>query len=109
VPCSAPGLDRLYRKRLLFLLPLFGCIYTHATNLEANHAYQLLTVSKKNTGKRSERKIKVDKNEVKVKTPPPSIVRPEYSCMDCNMSFPSELDLIEHKKIDHNKKGNITE
>jgi len=25
------------------------------------------------------------------------------------MSFPSELDLIEHKKIDHNKKGNIAE
>jgi hypothetical protein len=29
--------------------------------------------------------------------------------MDCNMSFPSELDLIEHKKIDHNKKGNIAD
>jgi hypothetical protein len=93
----------------LFSLPLFGCIYTRATNLEANHAYQLLTVGKKNTDKRSERKIKIDKNEVKVKTPPPSKVRPEYSCMDCNMSFPSELDLIEHKKIDHNKKGNIAE
>jgi hypothetical protein len=109
VPCYAPGLDRLYRKRLLFSLPLFGCICTRATNLEANHAYQLLTVSKKNTDKRSERKIKVDKNEVKVKTPPPGKVRPEYSCMDCNMSFPSELDLIEHKKIDHNKKGNIAD
>jgi hypothetical protein len=56
----------------LFSLSLFGCIYTRATNLEANHAYQLLTVGKKNTDKRSERKIKVDKNEVKVKTPPPS-------------------------------------
>jgi hypothetical protein len=83
-------------------------MYTRATNLEANHTYQLLTVGKENTGKRSERNIKVDKNEVKVKTPQ-SKVRPEYSCMDCNMSFPSELDLIEHKKVDHNKKGNITD
>jgi hypothetical protein len=57
-----------------------------------------------------EKKIKVDGMEVKVKTPPPRKVRPVYYCQTCNTSFPSQLDLEEHKKIDHNdsKKGNIT-
>ena len=54
-----------------------------------------------------EKKIKVDGMEVKVKTPPPRKVRPVYYCQTCNTSFPSQLDLEEHKKIDHNdsKKG----
>jgi C2H2-type zinc finger len=58
-----------------------------------------------NEGK--EKKIKVDGIEVKVKTPPPRKVRPVYYCQTCDKSFPSQLDLAEHKKIDHNisKKG----
>jgi hypothetical protein len=49
-----------------------------------------------------EKKIKVDGMEVKVKTPPPRKVRPVYYCQTCDTSFPSQLDLVEHKKIDHN-------
>jgi C2H2-type zinc finger len=53
------------------------------------------------------KKIKVDGMEVKVKTPSPRKVRPVYHCQTCDTSFPSQLDLEEHKKIDHNdsKKG----
>ena len=55
------------------------------------------------------KKIKVDGMEVKVKTPPPRKVRPVYYCQTCDKSFPSQLDLEEHNKIDHNnnnsKKG----
>lgn len=50
------------------------------------------------------KKIKVDGIEVKVKTPPPRKVRPVYYCQTCNRSFPSQLDLKEHMKIDHDKK-----
>jgi hypothetical protein len=39
--------------------------------------------------------------EVNVKTPPPSKVRPIYYCQTCDTSFPSQLDLDEHVKIDH--------
>jgi hypothetical protein len=46
-------------------------------------------------------KIKVDGMEVNVKTPPPSKVRPIYYCQTCDTSFPSQLDLDEHVKIDH--------
>jgi hypothetical protein len=51
-------------------------------------------------------KIKVDGVEVKVKTTPLK-VRPVYYCQTCDTSFPSQLDLEEHKKIDHkiNNKG----
>ncbi len=49
-----------------------------------------------------EKMIKVDGMEVKVKTPPPRKVRPVYHCQTCDTSFPSQLDLVEHKKIDHN-------
>ena len=49
-----------------------------------------------------EKKVKVDGMEVKVKTPPPRKVRPVYYCQTCDTSFPSQLDLAEHKKIDHN-------
>jgi C2H2-type zinc finger len=51
-----------------------------------------------------EKKIKVDGTEVKVKTPPPRNVRPVYYCQTCDRSFPSQLDLEEHRKIDHGKK-----
>jgi hypothetical protein len=55
------------------------------------------------------KKIKVDGTEVKVKTPPPQKARPVYYCQICDTSFPSQLDLEEHKKIDHNntKKDSI--
>ncbi len=46
-------------------------------------------------------KIKVDGMEVNIKTSPPSKVRPVYYCQTCDTSFPSQLDLDEHKKIDH--------
>jgi hypothetical protein len=46
-------------------------------------------------------KIKVDGMEVKVKTPPPRKVRPVYYCQTCDTSFPSQLDLEEHNKLDH--------
>jgi DNA replicative helicase MCM subunit Mcm2 (Cdc46/Mcm family) len=49
------------------------------------------------------KKIKVDGIEVKVKTPPPRKVRPVYYCQRCDKSFPSQLDLEEHMKIDHSK------
>jgi hypothetical protein len=53
------------------------------------------------------KKIKVDGMEIKVKTPPPRKVRPAYYCQTCDRSFPSQLDLVKHEKIDHNsgKKG----
>jgi type IV secretory pathway protease TraF len=53
------------------------------------------------------KKIKVDGTEVKVKTPPPRKGRPVYYCQTCDRSFPSQLDLVEHEKIDHkdSKKG----
>jgi hypothetical protein len=51
-------------------------------------------------------KVKVDGMEVKVKTPPPSKVRPIYYCEACDTSFPSQLDLEEHIKIDHNNNNN---
>ena len=56
------------------------------------------------------KKIKVDGMVVKVKTPPRHKVRPVYYCQTCDTSFPSQLDLEEHKKIDHNnsEKSNIT-
>jgi hypothetical protein len=47
-------------------------------------------------------KVKVDGIEVKVKTPSPWKVRPVYYCQTCDASFPSQLDLEHHKKIDHN-------
>jgi hypothetical protein len=67
---------------------------------------QMKMTTKKEEGKHGE-KIKVDGTEVNVKTPPPSKVRPVYHCQTCDTSFPSQLDLEEHKKIDHNdsKKG----
>jgi hypothetical protein len=49
------------------------------------------------------KKIKVDGIEVKVKTPPPRKVRPVYNCQTCDKSFPSQLDLEEHMKVDHGK------
>ena len=49
------------------------------------------------------KKIKVDGLEVKVKTPPSRKVRPVYYCQTCDKSFPSQLDLEEHMKIDHGK------
>jgi hypothetical protein len=50
------------------------------------------------------KKIKVDGTEIKVKSPPPRKVRPVYYCQRCDRSFPSQLDLEEHMKIDYSKK-----
>ncbi len=49
------------------------------------------------------KKIKVDGIDVKVKTPPPRKVRPVYYCQTCVKSFPSQLDLEEHMKVDHSR------
>ncbi len=62
---------------------------------------QMKMVTKQQKEEQGE-KIKVDDMEVKVKTPPPRKVRPVYYCQTCDTSFPSQLDLEEHKKIDHN-------
>lgn len=51
---------------------------------------------------RAGQKVKVDGIEAKVKTPSPRKVRPVYYCQTCDASFPSQLDLEQHKKIDHN-------
>ena len=53
------------------------------------------------------KKIKVDDTEIKVKSLPSRKVRPVYYCQAYDASFPSQLDLDEHKEIDHNnsKKG----
>jgi hypothetical protein len=61
-----------------------------------------MTAKQKKEEEEQGEKVKVDGMEVKVKTPPPSKVRPAYYCQTCNSSFPSQLDLEEHKKIDHN-------
>lgn len=64
-------------------------------------------MSKNNDDKEPDQTIKVDNTIVKVKTPPPGRARSEYVCQEFNKSFPSELDLTEHKKIDHAKKASI--
>ena len=58
--------------------------------------------------KKEEQKIKVDGAKVKVKTLAPRKVRPVYYCQICDRSFPSQLDLEEHVKIDHSKKIAVT-
>jgi DNA replicative helicase MCM subunit Mcm2 (Cdc46/Mcm family) len=50
------------------------------------------------------KEIKVDGTEIKVKSPPHRKARPVYYCQRCDRSFPSQLDLEEHMKINHNKK-----
>ena len=62
---------------------------------------QMELATKREKGEEKGEKVKVDGREVKVKTPPPSKVRPVYYCQTCDTSFPSQLDLEEHKKIDH--------
>ncbi len=56
-------------------------------------------------------KIQVDGTEVNIKTPPPIKGRPVYYCQTRDVSFPGQLDLDEHMKIDHknssSKKGSV--
>lgn len=59
-------------------------------------------------GKEPERETSVDGTLVKVKADPADHARPEYRCHACGVSFPSELDLTEHEKIDHQKKASIS-
>ena len=69
-----------------------------------------MKMPKKQEGGQQGEKIKVDNMEVNVKTPPASKVRPIYYCQTCDTSFPSQLDLDEHVKIDHDnnrKKDNV--
>lgn len=71
---------------------------------------QEMKMPKKQEGGQQGEKIKVDNMEVNVKTPLPSKVRPIYYCQTCDTSFPSQLDLDEHVKIDHDnnsKKDNV--
>ena len=52
-----------------------------------------------------EEKIKVDGLEVNVKADnTKGLKRAKYDCKDCNMSFPSPLDLEAHQRVDHAKK-----
>jgi hypothetical protein len=62
---------------------------------------QMKMTIKKEKEEEPEKKINVDGTEVNVKTPPPGKVRPVYYCQTCETSFPSQLDLDEHIKIDH--------
>lgn len=50
-----------------------------------------------------EKKILLDDTEIKIKDSQISESRPEYRCEKCDMSFPSQLDLSEHGKVDHAK------
>lgn len=47
------------------------------------------------------KKIEVDDTEITVRSEPTIRSRPEYRCARCEISFPSQLDLSEHEKIDH--------
>jgi hypothetical protein len=47
------------------------------------------------------KKIEVDDTEVTIRSEPIERTRPEYRCARCEISFPSQLDLSEHEKIDH--------
>jgi hypothetical protein len=47
------------------------------------------------------KKIEVDDTEVTIRSEPVERTRPEYRCARCEISFPSQLDLSEHEKIDH--------
>jgi hypothetical protein len=51
-----------------------------------------------------EERVKIDDTDVKVKTPSLRKTRPVYYCQACDMSFPSQLDLEEHTKIDHGRR-----
>ncbi len=64
---------------------------------------QMKMSAKQEKGEQGEKKIEAGDMEVNVKTPPPSKVRPVYQCQTCDTSFPSQLDLDEHMKIDHKK------
>ena len=82
---------------------LFKAMMTNARNMSSPQA------SKGTPGE--EKKIRIeDGTTVKVKTAPSHEgIRPEYHCETCNISFPSELDLEEHRKVDHAKKKANTE
>jgi hypothetical protein len=55
-----------------------------------------------------EKKLQIeDGTAIKVKTPLHARTRPVYNCKLCNVSFPSQLDLEEHRKVDHAKKASI--
>lgn len=57
-------------------------------------------------------KVKVDDQtivKVKDESSTKGKGRPTYSCSECNVSFPSALDLEAHQKIDHIKKGTRAE
>ncbi len=52
--------------------------------------------------------VEVDGTKVKVKgTARKRMERPKYYCDECNLSFPSVLDLEAHQRIDHAKKESI--
>ncbi|HEX7034031.1 MAG TPA: hypothetical protein VF172_13615 [Nitrososphaera sp.] len=59
---------------------------------------------------REEEKVTVEVGGMKVKvkgTARKRIERPKYYCHECNLPFPSVLDLEAHQKIDHAKNESI--
>ena len=62
-----------------------------------------MTVARKEKTDESEKKMVIDDTEIKIKNPPEKESRPEYRCERCDVSFPSQLDLSEHQKVDHAK------
>lgn len=68
-----------------------------------SHRVQLGAVARKEKNEELEKKMVIDDTEIKIKSPPEREARPEYRCAKCDLSFPSELDLSEHQKVDHAK------
>lgn len=60
-----------------------------------------------NQGKEEKKEVEVDGTQVKVKDIARKRERPKYYCDECNLSFPSVLDLEAHQRIDHAKKTSI--
>ena len=67
----------------------------------------MVAMTKSETEDRGETQ-NVDDMKIKVKSPPLSTSRPEYRCAACDQQFPSQLDLTEHEKIDHEKRASIS-
>jgi hypothetical protein len=60
-----------------------------------------MTLLVKEKNDRAGKRIEVDDTEIMIKGEPTVRSRPEYRCTRCEISFPSQLDLSEHEKIDH--------
>jgi hypothetical protein len=67
----------------------------------------MVAMTKSETEDRGETQ-NIEDMKIKVKSPSISKSRPEYRCVSCDQQFPSQLDLTEHEKIDHEKRASIS-